>query len=309
MARRTWGRGAAGALALTMCAVGSIWAGEQEGATWGLARVSQRAPVGAGPWTYRFLGSAGEGVTVYVLSTGIDVTNPEFEGRARFGKRFAGSSDGDCNGLGTHLAGTVGAKTYGVAKKASLVAVKVADCDNTSSVTGLISAINWAVNDKKGTKGNVILIASSARRVIPALNNAVQDAHHKGVLVVVPSGGHGSDACTESPASAPNAVTVAATTLDDRLLDGSNFGKCVDVLGPGKDIVSTGTGAAGTTATRSGTAMAAAHAAGIAATFLSAGSPAPDQLRQKIASAATKNAVTGLPAATPNLLLFNDVSP
>ncbi|WP_370423961.1 S8 family peptidase [Streptomyces sp. QH1-20] len=290
-----------------MCAVGSVWAGEQEGAGWGLARISQREPVGPGPWKYRAPNAAGEGVSVYVLSTGVHSTHPEFEGRARFGARFAGSSDRDCNGLGTHLAGTVGAKTYGVAKKASLVAVKVADCDGTSTGSGLLSAINWAVNDKKGTKGNVILIGSSWAKST-TINNAVQTAYSKGFVVVVGSGGHGADACTETPASAPNAVTVGATTPDDKLLPSSNFGKCVDVLGPGKDIVSTWPGSVGTAATKSGTAMAAAHAAGVAAIFLSSQNLTNAQTNAKILSAATKNAVTGLPSSTPNLLLYNGFS-
>ncbi|MEV0990846.1 S8 family peptidase [Streptomyces sp. NPDC049949] len=290
-----------------MCAVGSAWASEQGGAVWGLARISHRAPVGPGPWTYSFPADAGQGVSVYVLGTGIDTENAEFEGRAVFGKRFAGSSDKDCSGLGTHLAGTVGSKTYGVAKKASLVAVKVADCDGNSTVKDLLSGINWAVNDKRGVKGNVILIGMAGGKST-ALNNAVQIAYSKGFVVVVPAGDQSQDACIVSPASAPNAVTVGATTEDDKLASGSNYGKCVDVLGPGKDIVSTWTGGTRTTGTRSGTGMAAAHAAGIAATFLSAGSLTSAQLTAKIVSTATKNAVTGLPSSTPNLLLYNGVS-
>ncbi|OEJ28963.1 hypothetical protein AS594_35625 [Streptomyces agglomeratus] len=130
-------------------------------------------------------------------------------------------------------------------------------------------------------------------------------AYAKGLVVVVPAGNLGLDACNYSPAGAPGAVTVAATTQRDKRLLLSNQGKCVDVLGPGENIVSAGPGA--TTRTRSGTAMAAAHAAGIAATVLSQGTPA-NQVDAKIKSLATKNAVAGFNSATPNALLFNGIS-
>ncbi|WP_276611558.1 S8 family peptidase [Streptomyces sp. A1547] len=288
-----------------MCAAGGAWAADQQEAPWGLARISQRGPVGPGPWTYRFNGD-GSGVTVYVLDTGIDVKNPEFEGRARFGARFVSSDDTDCNGRGTHLSGTVGAKTYGVAKKASLVAVKVADCDGNATTGSLRAGINWAVSDKRGVKGNVILIGVTQQKS-SALNQAVQAAHAKGFVVVV-GAGPGGDACSLSPASAPEAVTVGATTKDDKLLSASSHGKCVDVLGPGEDTVSTWTGGPGATRTESGTAMAAAHVAGVAAYYLSQGSITSSQVTAKIVSSATKDAVTGLPAGTPNLLVHNSIS-
>ncbi|MFG2987642.1 S8 family serine peptidase [Streptomyces sp. NPDC048258] len=191
-------------------------------------------------------------------------------------------------------------------KKTKLVAVQVADCGGASTVTKLIAGINWAVANSHGIKGNVILVGSSTREVSTALNNAVSDAFSKGVVVLVPAGGHGTDACAEFPASAPSALTVAATTPDDHMLAGSNFGKCVDVLAPGKDILSAWTGPAGRTATRSGTAMAAAHAAGIAATFRSTESLTHAQVGPRIKSAATKNTVKGLTSATPSALLYND---
>ncbi|MFD3759924.1 S8 family serine peptidase [Streptomyces sp. NPDC058622] len=136
--RRSWSRVAVGAAALTVCAAGSAWAESQQDAPWGLARISQHKPVGPGPWTYLYSG-VGEGVTVYVLDTGIDTTHREFEGRATWLGNVTGDGNKrDCNGRGTHLAGTVGAKSYGVAKKASLRAVKVADCDGTATPEDLI---------------------------------------------------------------------------------------------------------------------------------------------------------------------------
>ncbi|MFG2987308.1 S8 family peptidase [Streptomyces sp. NPDC048258] len=289
-----------------MCAAGSAWATTQTGAPWGLARISHREPVGSGPWQYTFNGD-GAGVTVYVLDSGIDLKHREFEGRAAWLGNVTGDDIGrDCNGRGTHLAGTVGAKTYGVAKKASLRAVKVAGCDGAATAEDLIKGIALAVNDKKGTKGNVILIGVTQPRN-SALNNAVQDAFSKGFVVVVAAGGPG-DACDFTPASAPNAVTVGATTKDDRLLPASGQGPCVDVLGPGEDTVSTWTGGAGATRTESAAASAAAHAAGLAAYHLSQGTHSNAQLTAKIVSAATKNAVHDLPAGTPNLLLYNSVT-
>ncbi|MFD9418834.1 S8 family peptidase [Streptomyces goshikiensis] len=288
-----------------MCSIGGAWAGAQSNAPWGLARVSQRGPVGTAPWTYKFADNAGEGVNVFVLDTGIDIAHPDFEGRAVWSRNFTGDGiDRDCNGRGTHLAGTVGGKTYGVAKKVNVIAVKVAGCAGTATATDLIEGINFVVAYAKGPKGNVILIGS-AHVHNAALNQAVASAYTKGLVVVVPAGNLGLDACSYSPAGAPSAVTVAAMTQRDRRLLLSNQGRCVDVLGPGENIVSAGPGA--TTGTRSGTAMAAAHGAGIAATVLSQGTPA-NQVEAKIKSLATKNAVAGFNSATPNALLFNGIS-
>ncbi|WP_189719256.1 S8 family peptidase, partial [Streptomyces chryseus] len=250
--------------------------------------------MGPGPWAYRFQDNAGEGVAVYVLDTGIDTANPDFEGRAVWLRNFTGDgSDKDCNGRGTHVAGTVGGKTYGVAKKAVLIAVKVARCDGSAAATSdLIASIDSVVKDKRGTKGNVILFGSSQPKN-NALNQAVQKAHQSGFVVVVPAGDGHHDACNVSPASSPNALTVGATTQDDEFLPASNHGRCVDVLGPGENTVSAWTGGPGTTRTQSGTAPAAAHAAGIAAAFLSQGTLTSPQAQAQIKSKGTKNAVTG----------------
>ncbi|MFD4866926.1 S8 family peptidase [Streptomyces sp. NPDC058412] len=271
-----------------------------------MARVSQRAKLGPAPWTYNFSDNAGQGVAVYVLDTGINTTHPDFEGRAVRSRNFTGDGiDRDCTGHGTHLAGTVGAKTYGVAKKTQLIAVKVASCIGTTTARDLIEGIEFAVADKRGTRGNVILIGSIQDQNT-ALNQAVERAYQAGFVVVVPAGNDNQDACNYSPAGAPAAVTVAATTLRDTKLPTSNHGRCVDVLGPGENILSAGTGA--TPRTRTGTGPAAAHAAGIAATVLSQGTTSPAQVTARIRNLATKNAVSGFNAATPNVLLFNGIS-
>ncbi len=304
MARRAWSRVTAGACVLTMCSVASAWAATQPDAPWSLARVWQRTPVGPGPWTYRYADNAGAGVNVFVLDTGIETGHTDFGGRATWlGNVTGDGTDRDCNGWGTHLAATVGGNTYGVAKKTKLIAVKVARCDGTATVEDLVKGIRSALANAQGPRGNVILIGSTLRKS-RALDQAVNDAAAKGVVVVVPAGDGHEDACNISPAGAAGAVTVAATTRDDKLWPASNRGRCVDVLGPGEDIVSAWTGGRLATRTQSGTAMAAAHAAGIAATLLSQGTPA-NHVDARIKSMATKNAVTGLPSDVPNALLYN----
>ncbi|MBT2453030.1 S8 family peptidase [Streptomyces sp. ISL-43] len=310
MSRWSWSvRGvAAGAVVLTVCSIGAAWAATQEDAGWNLARISQRERVAAtGPYTYRYDAAAGEGVSVYVLSTGINVAHLDFEGRARFMMNVTGDEKaGDCSGQGTHLAGVVGGKTYGVAKKAQLIDVKVARCDGNATADSVIAGIKAAVADARGTKGNVILIAQSEGKS-EAVNRAVEDAYRKGFVVVVPAGNDNQDACNVSPASAPNALTTGATNIDDRKASWSNSGKCVDVLAPGQNILSVWTGGNTATATRSGTAMAAAHTAGIAATLLSARSLTAAQVSAQIVRDATKNAVRDLPSTTPNLLLYSGI--
>ncbi|KAI9295284.1 putative subtilisin-like protease precursor [Neoconidiobolus thromboides FSU 785] len=273
----------------------------QTGAPWGLARISQRTFTQKSTYTYN---GDGAGVTVYVIDTGILTTHPEFEGRARFGARFAGNNDNDEHGHGTHCSGTIGSKTYGVAKKASLVGVKVFDGSGSGSTSGILSAINWAVNDKKGVKGNVISM-SLGGGVSTTLNNAVQTAYTKGFVVVVAAGNESQDACNVSPASAPNAITVAASDINDKLASFSNFGKCVDVIAPGVNVLSTWNN--GGTNSISGTSMATPHVAGLAAYYLSQGSYTNAQITSKIVSSATKNAISNPGSGTPNLLAYNSV--
>lgn len=276
----------------------------QANAPWGLARVSSRAKLpAAGPYSYTYTGD-GAGVSVYVVDTGIKVDHPEFEGRARFGAKFAGKNNEDENGHGTHCAGTVGSKSYGVSKKVSLVAVKVLDGAGSGSLSGVIAGIDWATGDKKGTKGNVISMSLGGGKSQP-LNDAADAAHKKGFVVVVAAGNENQDACKVSPASTPSAITVAAMDVKDARASFSNFGTCVDVFAPGVNVLSTWNN--GATNTISGTSMATPHVAGLAAYYLSLQSLTNVQLAEKLISTSSRNLITNPGAGSPNLLVFNSV--
>ncbi|KAI9298982.1 putative subtilisin-like protease precursor [Neoconidiobolus thromboides FSU 785] len=275
----------------------------QTNAPWGISRISQRNFTNT--FTYTYDGN-GEGVTVYVIDSGILITHPEFEGRAKFGARFTTDTDDDGDGLGhgTHCAGTVGSKTYGVAKKVNLVAVKVFDNDGNGNFANIISAINWVVGDKRGAKGNVISM-SLGGPVSESVNSAIETAYQKGFVIVVSAGNDSRDACTKSPASSPSAITVAASTANDDVWSLSNTGKCVDIFAPGSLIVSTYND--GKTDTLSGTSMSTPHVAGLAAYYLSKEVLTNSQITQKILKTATKDAIKKNKPDTVNLLAYNNI--
>ncbi|KAI0231094.1 hypothetical protein L0F63_007311 [Massospora cicadina] len=274
----------------------------QADAPWGLARISSRNKLTGSSYNYTYLGD-GAGVTVYVVDTGIMVDHPEFEGRARFGKRFAGTNDLDENGHGTHCAGTIASKTYGVAKRSSLVAVRVLDRRGSGSSSGVLSGINWAVGDKRGKKGNIISMSLGGGKS-KALNAAVEAATNKGLVVVVAGGNDNRDACNYSPASAPSAITVAASDINDRRAAFSNYGRCIDVFAPGVNIKSTWNNKG--TNIISGTSMATPHVAGLAAYLLSKNHLSPDRLAAEINSLANKDAIVNPGSGSPNRLVFNN---
>ncbi|KAI0217723.1 hypothetical protein L0F63_007437 [Massospora cicadina] len=277
----------------------------QKNSTWGLERISKRGKVQYMPYGYNYH-SEGDGVTVYVVDSGIMVDHPEFEGRAQFGARFEGENDLDESGHGTHCAGTIASKTYGVAKKANLVAVRVLDGESSGSTSGVIAGIAWAVKDRRGIKGNIISM-SLGGSVSPALNDAVEAAISEGFVVVAAGGNNNRDACTKSPASAPNAITVAATDVNDYRASFSNYGKCIDIFAPGVEILSTWNDKKSKSI--SGTSMAAPHVAGLAATLLSKSPMPPLKLTQTILEMATKGAVQDPGQGSPNLLLYNNAFP
>ncbi|KAI9293870.1 putative subtilisin-like protease precursor [Neoconidiobolus thromboides FSU 785] len=274
----------------------------QNNAPWGLARISQNTFTDKSTYKY---GGDGSDVTVYVIDTGILTTHPEFEGRARFGARFAGKNNDDEHGHGTHCAGIVGSKTYGVSKNVSLVAVKVFDGSGSGSTSAIVSGIEWVIKDKKGVKGNVISM-SIGGGFSNFINNAVESAYQKGFVVVAAAGNGSSDACNLSPASAPNVITVGSSDINDNIASSSNYGKCIDVIAPGVAILSTWNN--GGTNTISGTSMATPHVAGLAAYFLSKETLTNAQVRDKIVSVATKDAIKNLKADTPNLLAYNNIA-
>ncbi|KAI1654502.1 subtilisin-like protein [Daldinia decipiens] len=277
----------------------------QENADWGLARLSSSEP---GSTTYTYDDSAGEGTCAYIIDTGIEVDHEEFEGRAKFLNNFADDDDTDGNGHGTHVAGTIGSKTYGVAKKTSLFAVKVLDASGSGTNSGVIAGMDFVTKDAagqtcpKGVVVNMSLGGSSSS----AVNEAAASIVDAGLFLAVAAGNEATDASSSSPASEKTACTVGATTKDDELAEYSNFGSLVDILAPGTDIESTWIG--GTTNVISGTSMASPHIAGLGAYYLGLDASPVDSLCDYIAKSALSDAISGVPSDTANLLAHNGES-
>ncbi|KAL1924016.1 uncharacterized protein VTP21DRAFT_7051 [Calcarisporiella thermophila] len=278
----------------------------QSGAPWGLARISHRAKLDANTKDkYIYDANSGNGVTAYVIDTGVYIQHPEFQGRARWGATFASDGNTDGHGHGTHVAGTIASKTYGVAKKASIVAVKVLNAQGSGTNSDVIAGINWAANDsKKNKKHTSVANMSLGGGASTAVDNAVNSAVDAGLSIVVAAGNNNGDACNNSPARASKAVTVAASDVNDKKASFSNYGRCVHIIGPGVNVLSTWKN--GGTNTISGTSMASPHIAGLAAHFLSQQPRDPIALRTFLQQVATKDAISGFPAGTPNLLGYNN---
>ncbi|MFJ9947766.1 S8 family peptidase [Kitasatospora sp. NPDC091207] len=283
----------------------------QKGATWGLARLDSRDKLSFktfSQYTYDDA-AAGAGVDVYVLSTGVNVHHSDFEGRAAWGKTIPQDVDEDGNGLGTHLAGIVAGLTYGVAKKAYIVAVKVAWNSGGADVKDVIAGLDWVTAHARGSdRPSIALLAPKETEKNVDLDAAVDRAVAQGVFVVVAAGDDNQDAVNCSPAGVPGAFTVGASTLADDRAHFSNWGPTIDVFAPGLNILSTGIGPTNTEReTRSGTAQAAAHVAGLAACLISS---SPDITTANVGSAITVLATTDLlkdiPAGTSNLLAYNN---
>ncbi|KAK1985826.1 subtilase [Colletotrichum cereale] len=277
----------------------------QRNAPWGLARLSSSK---AGSTTYSFDESAGQGTCAYIVDTGIDVDHPEFEGRAKFLANFADDSDVDGQGHGTHVAGTVGSATYGVAKKTTLFAVKVLDSNGEGTNSGVIAGMDFVASDAAGQKGcakGVVVNMSLGGQTSEAVNQAAAAIVKAGHFLAVAAGNEAADASTSSPASEDSACTVGATDIDDALAEYSNFGTAVDILAPGTDIKSTWPG--DSTNTISGTSMASPHIAGLAAYLLGLGSAPsnPVELCNYIAETALDGVVDQVPRSTANKLAHN----
>ncbi len=275
-------------------------AGVQSSAPWGLDRIDQTDLPLNGSYSYA---SNGSGVTAYVVDTGVLASHTDFAGRVRAGYDAFGGTTIDCNGHGTHVAGTIGASTYGVAKAVSLVAVRVLDCSGAGTLSGVVAGIDWAVADH--VSGPAVMNLSLGGGASASLDSAVDRAITDGISVVVAAGNSNVDACTVSPARASNAITVGATTSSDSRASYSNFGSCLDLFAPGSSIVSTYHTSTTATASLSGTSMASPHVAGAAARLLGADSGLrPDQVASAIVASATANKVTNAGTNSPNRLLF-----
>ena len=307
----------------------------QTGATWGLDRVDQRNLPMDGLYIYR--DQAGAGVHVYVIDTGLAAGHSEFTGRVGAGRNFAPNNDGivggfipggivpinigaldfgtglftgptdpadttDCNGHGTHVAGTAAGTLYGVAKQATIHSVRVLGCNGSGSNAGVIAGVDWvAANAVKPAVGNMSLGGGDS----PALDTAVENVIANGVAMAVAAGNDSSGACSGSPYKAPNAITVGSTDNGDRMSSFSNFGPCLDIFAPGGNITSADYSTASGSTELSGTSMASPHVAGALALLLGATPTAtPAQLRASLIGNATPGKVTSIGANSVNLLLY-----
>ncbi|GAA2141382.1 S8 family peptidase [Glycomyces algeriensis] len=267
--------------------------------SWGLDRVDQDAlPLDQ---SYEYTQS-GAGVEAFVLDTGVNLEHQEFAGRIGEGYDFIDddADPADCHGHGTHVAGTIGGSTYGLAKDVTIRPVRVLDCQGSGSYAAIIGGIDWvAANAGESAVANMSLGGSFSQ----ALNDSIAAAVESGVTFAIAAGNEGQDACNVSPGSEPSAITVGATDDDDAAASFTNFGECVDIFAPGVGITSAWIDATDAENTISGTSMAAPHVAGVAALFLESN---PGATPAEVATALTGGALADVvtePNGSPNLLL------
>ncbi|KAF8978055.1 serine protease [Entomortierella lignicola] len=296
----------------------------QKNAPWGLARISHRKALTTKTRSkYEYNPDGGDGVTVFVIDTGISVKHKEFEGRASWGATIPyGDQDIDGNGHGTHCAGTIASAAYGVSKKAHVVAVKVLRSNGSGTMSDVVAGVDFAVQEHlslkaqqgskyRGSVANMSLGGGKSRPLDSAVTNAVAEGLH----FAVAAGNDNRDACYYSPASVEAAVTVGASTIRDERAYFSNHGSCVDIFGPGLDIESTWIGGTSAKRTISGTSMASPHVAGLIAYYLSlapendsafhSGSLSPKEIKDLLKETATRDALEDVDWKTPNLLIYN----
>ncbi|KAL2875241.1 hypothetical protein SGCOL_009531 [Colletotrichum sp. CLE4] len=288
----------------------------QASSIWSLGDLSHKA---AGSTEYVYDSTAGEGTTAYVFDTGIRTSHSEFEGRASFGingvtgSTVSPGSNSDTDGHGTHVAATIVGKTYGVAKKAKVIDIKVFD-GSTGSTSAILTGLTWAVNDivSKGAQGKSVLNMSLSARNVSALDDAVLAAYNQGILTVVAAGNDNQPATDTSPARLPESFTVGMTRPDRGRVNiiegiyGSSYGPELDVFAPGQDIISASYSSDTGTATKTGTSMAAPLVAGLVCYLrgLEGGFGTPKEVTDRILELAIPD-VVGDPKGSPNLLVNN----
>ncbi|GAA2872197.1 serine protease [Actinoplanes cyaneus] len=272
----------------------------QPGVTWGLDRIDQHARTLDKKYTYR----SAKDVTAYVIDTGIRTSHKDFGGRATSGYDFV---DGDrvaddCNGHGTHVAGTIGGASYGVAKDVKLVGVKVLDCEGSGSYSDFIAGVDWVTaHAKLPAVANMSIGGPQSK----ALDDAVNRSIAKGVTYVIAAGNDNKNACKFSPSDTSNAITVGAVDSNDKRASFSNYGACLDIFAPGVNIKSASADSNSGSAVMSGTSMASPHVAGAAALVLGAHSAwTPQQVRDDLVGHADSGLVRSPGAGSPNKALF-----
>ncbi len=291
--------GTAGVTSIALDQVAHIEASQTPTPSWGLDRTDQTAlPLDN---SFSYPDTAGAGVRVYIVDTGVQGNNPDFAGRMATGideVTANGNPAVDCHGHGTHTAGTAAGSTYGIAKFATIVPVRVLDCTGSGSMTGIIAGLNWiAANNPVGTPAVVSM--SLGGGVYAPLNAAIASLAASNIISVVAAGNSNADACTSSPSSEPTAITVGATDTNDARASFSNYGSCVDIFAPGVNIVSDLNSAAGGSQTMSGTSMATPHVSGAVAEYLSLN---PTATTAQVTAALRGGAVAGVVtnSLTPN---------
>ena len=302
-------------------------------APWGLERISQREALPAGSdvraltYDYNYPQPSGAGVDVYVVDTGIRISHSEFEGRARYGWAAPGNGDADDdNEHGTHVSGTIAGKTYGVAKEADLIAVKVLNGTGAGTNSDIISGLDYALTASKESGRPSIISMSLGGQQSPVLDQAVKLCVQQGVHVVVAAGNENVDASQSSPARVQEVITVGASTIDDQRAFFSNYGDVVDIYAPGLNITSASNKDDFGTLSLSGTSMATPHVSGALASLLSqVGNLAPADASQRLKDIATKDVIQNIEPdcgilclskralnvfkrqSPPNYLLYNNV--
>lgn len=287
----------------------------QHDATWGLDRIDQRELPLDSVYYYKYTGA---GVNAFIIDTGIRATHTDFTGRVLPGHSVINDGNGtnDCNGHGTHVAGTVGGVTWGVAKAVSLIPVRVLNCSGSGTWSGVIAGVDWVAN-KKVEESKTKLFPTIANMSLgggasKAVDDAVAGAVNDGVTMVVAAGNSNDDACKYSPARAPSAITVGATTKSDYRASYSNYGVCLDIFAPGSGITSAWKTKDTATKTISGTSMASPHVAGVAALALEAAATAatpydasPSAVTAFLKANATENKLQAVGTDSPNLLIYS----
>lgn len=302
-----------------------IWGGKnddleepkvQHDAPWGLARISHRTIPSVSDYLYE--DEDGKGVDVYVIDTGIRVQHHDFDDRAKLGKMFLSRpveppKFEDDNGHGTHCAGTIAGKTYGVCKRCKVIAVKVLDRYGSGTMSDVIAGIEYVTKRHKNKESAISVINMSlGGGYTETINRVVNAASDAGIHVVVAAGNAADDTCDYSPASAESAIAVGATDSFDSMAEFSNYGNCTAIFAPGVHILSTWNGDDDSTSSLSGTSMASPHVAGVVAALLSRSENlhvTPKEMKQMLRDISTRGVIKNIPSDLPtdNFLLFNGV--